>query len=112
MATLKIKRTDRFEGDLKKLSRTRPGLKDAVNDTLAQIASGVSDLGNRIPRMGGGRLVFRKRVKYGNLSKRDGARIIYNVRDQCLWALFIHLKGDRSSIPVKEIKQALNQHGM
>ena len=54
--------------------------------------------GDKIPGLKG-RPVFKKRMKYGNLSKRNGPRVIYYYDDNFLIALFIYLKSDRADIP-------------
>ena len=101
-----------FASKLKKLSRRHHGLRESIDTRIAEIASGKEEnSGNKIPGLDG-KPVFKKRVEYANLGKRNAARIIYYLGDEELLALFIHLKSDRTSIPVKEIKKMLAKYAL
>ena len=112
MTNREVRQHPKFSSELKKLSRRHHGLKDAIDNKIAELASGKEeDLGDKIPGLKG-RPVFKKRMKYGNLSKRNGPRMIYYYDDKFLIALFIYLKSDRADIPKKEIEKALARYGL
>ncbi len=108
----KVSRHPKFSSELKKLSRRHHGLKDTIDNKIVELASGEEkNLGDKIPKLKG-RPVFKKRIEYGNLSKRKGSRMIYYYDDEFLIALFIYLESDRADIPIKEIKKALAKYGL
>ena len=112
MANREIRERSKFGSEPGNLSRRHHGLKDAIDNKIAELASGKEEiLGDKIPGLKG-RPVFKKRMKYGNLSKRDGPRMIYYYDDKFLIALFIYLKSARADIPKKEIEKALAVHGL
>lgn len=112
MTNRKIEYDRGFASNLKNLSRRHHGLKEAVDMIIADIASGKEEnSGNKMPGLDS-KPVFKKRVKFANLRKRSAARIIYHLGEDKLLSLFIHLKSDQASIPVKEIKKILAKYSL
>lgn len=71
---------DRFEGYLKSLTKKRyPDLEKTVREFLEDRArSGADATSQKIPGVGGGS-VFKNRLRLGNMGKRKGARIIWEL---------------------------------
>ena len=104
-----IKRSDRFENDLKSVLKKHPDLGRPVSDAIEKIAaSGTEPTDDRIGGVGK-QPVFKRRLKLRNTGKRGGARLIFYCSEDLVVPLFLYLKTNKSDILPAEITRALKR---
>ncbi len=107
--SFKVKISDQFEKELKKLAKKYPSLKNEFADLVAQLAENPTlgtPLGNNVFKI---RLAIASKGK----GKSGGARIItyLQIDNETILLLSIYNKGDKDSISDKEILELLNKYG-
>ena len=103
----KIKRVDKFNRDLRKLSKKHPDINASITGALDEISrKGLENTDNLIPGLGG-RPVYKRRLKLGNKGKQAGVRLIFYFTESILIALFVYAKGSKENVPPREIAEAL-----
>ena len=103
----KIKRVDKFNKNLKQLSKNHPDIDASITGTLDDISrKGLEKTDNLIPGLGG-HTVYKRRLGLGNKGKKGGVRLIFYFTEDILIALFVYAKGSKEDVPPKEIAEAL-----
>ncbi len=107
--SFKVKTSDQFEKELKKLAKKYPSLKKEFAGLVAQLEENPSlgtSLGNNVFKI---RLAIASKGK----GKSGGARVITYVQidDETVLLLSIYNKGDKDSVSDKEILELLERYG-
>ncbi|MBX2966446.1 MAG: type II toxin-antitoxin system RelE/ParE family toxin [Cyclobacteriaceae bacterium] len=107
--SFKVKTSDQFEKELKKLAKKYPSLKNEYADLVAQLEENPT-LGTPL---GNGIFKIRLAIASKGKGKSGGARVITYVQidDETVLLLSIYNKGSKDSISDKEILELLNKYG-
>lgn len=105
MQVRRIERIQKFDRELKRLSRKHHGLTDKLETILDEIATDRIE-GKRLSGYGEHK-IFKIRCGTRSMGQRKGARIIYYKDDSVILLLGIFTKNQMSDIPHKEISERL-----
>jgi mRNA-degrading endonuclease RelE of RelBE toxin-antitoxin system len=108
---VQIDLTPEFQQSLRGLAKRYRSIRSDIQVVLQELQLG-NFIGERIPRVGKGYVVFKVRVKNQDIQKGKSAgyRLIYQIESStCLLLLTIYSKSDRKDISTKEISNILSE---